>query len=58
MFRACCGLIVNAPLEAGKDLWIAARYQHLSPTFLAVAVAHWIMFSGFRVTHALPEPIG
>jgi integrase len=45
-----------AQLLGHKDLRMAARYQHLSPAFLADAVKRLDGFSGNLVTQALPRP--
>jgi len=44
-----------AQLLGHKDLRMAARYQHLSPAFLAAAAATLDTVFEFRVTQALPE---
>jgi integrase len=56
----CCGgadIHTVAQLLGHKDLPMAARYQHLSPAFLADAVATLDRVFGFLVTKALPEQI-
>ena len=44
-----------AQLLGHKDLRMAARYQHLSPTFLADAVNRLDAVFGVLVTQALPR---